>query len=143
MPRAITVADDTHRREQEDYRSGLEARREPEIGRADTAVVVAVYGVLRDIACANPRRSRASRTEFISRAADVLAAQGYNRERSVAVLKRRLETPPTRFLHLLGLDLAEECDHYAPPSESTAQRLLSPLLAEMESEAWKTPSEAA
>lgn len=112
MARPITVADDTHRREQEAYRDGLEARREPEVGRADTAVTVAVYGLLREIARKDQGRGHASRDEFIGRAADVLEAQGYDRSRSVAVLERRLARPPERFLRLLGIDVAGEFDHY-------------------------------
>lgn len=114
MARPITVAADTHRLDQEAYRERLDTRRQPQIGRADTAVTVAVYGLLRDIARSNPRRAGASQDEFITRAADVLEAQGYDRSRSVAVLRRRLSRPPARFLQLLGLDVAEECDHYVP-----------------------------
>lgn len=104
MARPIRIKDDTHRREQREYRDGLDGRREPEVGRADTAVTVAVYGLMREIYSKDWARGSASRDAFINRAADILAAQGYGRERAVAVIRRRLVKPPRRFDELLGIE---------------------------------------
>jgi hypothetical protein len=104
MARPIRIEDDTHRREQRKYRDSLDRRREPEVGRADTAVTVAVYGLMREICSKDWVRGSASRDAFINRAADVLAAQGYSRERAVTVIRRRLVKPPRRFDALLGLE---------------------------------------
>ena len=112
MPRAIIVEDPAHREEQRDYRDGLVEKREPEIGRADTAVTVAVYGLLREIAGKDRGRGRRSLGEFLSKAASVLEAQGYDRERALRVLRRRLVRPPERFDTLLGLKGDDGDAHY-------------------------------
>ncbi|GAA2884481.1 hypothetical protein GGQ99_005108 [Aminobacter niigataensis] len=104
MARPITVTDPRHRIEQATYRRGLDARRSPEAPQTDTAITVALYGLLREIAIRSPKRSRKSRDEFLSRAADVLVAQGFDRARSIAVLRRRLVRPPERFDRLLGIE---------------------------------------
>lgn len=107
MPREATIAGETHREEQERYRARLRAERAPETDAADTAVTIAVYGLLKQIAAAQPRKMRKSRDEFLKRAADVLEAQDYDRDRSLAVLRRRLVRPPERFERLLGEDSDE------------------------------------
>lgn len=112
MPRAIIVEDPAHREEQRDYRDGLAEKREPEIGRADTAVTVAVYGLLREIAGKNRSHGGRSRKEFLDRAASVLEAQGYDRERALRVLRRRLVRPPERFDTLLGIKGNDGDGHY-------------------------------
>jgi hypothetical protein len=112
MPRAISVEDPAHREEQRDYREGLVVKREPEVGRADTAVTVAVYGLLHEIANKDRSHGRRSLTQFLQKAATVLEAQGYDRERALRVLRRRLVRPPERFDTLLGLKGDDGDGHY-------------------------------
>jgi hypothetical protein len=112
MPRAISVADPAHREEQREYRDGLVTKGEPEIGRADTAVAVAVYGLLREISSKDRGHGRRSLVQFLEKAATVLEAQGYDRERALRVLRRRLVRPPERFDTLLGLKGDDGDAHY-------------------------------
>ncbi len=113
MARAITIADPRHRIEQSEYRQGLKVEGVPEAPQADTAVTVAVYGVLREISMKSPKRGRRSRDEFLSRAADVLAAQGFDRAHALAVLRRRLVRPPERFDRLLGIEASDGCSEFS------------------------------
>lgn len=104
MARPITIVNDTHRLEQEAYRANLVVKREPEIGRVDTAITVAVYGLMREISEKDRVRDRKSLNEFMARTAAVLEAQGCDRERSLHVISRRLIRPPERFHELLGIE---------------------------------------
>jgi hypothetical protein len=115
MPRTITIADDTHRREQAAYRGRLEGVREPEVGKQDTAVTMAVYALMREISRQSERKGRKALSRFIERAADVLEAQGYDRERALYVLRRRLGVPKPRFDALLNLPEDERNHHVIVP----------------------------
>lgn len=74
----------------------------PETRSLDIAVVAAVYDLLRNMQADSPETAPRARRRFLERAADALASQGYDRDRSLALLRRRLLAPSDRFDAWLG-----------------------------------------
>lgn len=103
MARPARVADDTHRREQRRYRKRLRAGKEPEIGKVDTAIAVAVYAYLRKVHTeGRDEDGKADLDYLLATALDVLVAMRQDRKASRRVLKRRLAKASKRFDKLLG-----------------------------------------
>jgi hypothetical protein len=97
--------DDTHRREQRRYRKRLRTDREPEVGKVDTAVTVAVYAYLRKVLREDRDAAGKADLDFLlATANDVLVAMHADRSASRRVLKRRLAKASKRFDKLLGDD---------------------------------------
>lgn len=115
MARHAKVVDGTQRRYTRRWRKGLSTKGEPEVGRVDTAVTVALYGYLRKVKAERRQpEGHADLAYLLERALDVLESQGYSRQQSKRVLMRRLVKPSKRFDGLLADDGPDDDDNASP-----------------------------
>lgn len=112
MPRDASGLHEEHREAQAVHRDGLDRRGAPEVGKIDTALAAAAYGLLRKLRREGRTTKDSPDAEFLlTTALEVLEEMGrerrhlplpYDRKEVWRRLRRRLTLPSERFDRLLG-----------------------------------------
>lgn len=91
MPRPLPESQQAKAERQARYRAQLASRREPEADRVDTALAatVAAFATMVDEELATPENKRFLKI-ILQSSLDLLKSQGFAKEASVKVLRRRL-----------------------------------------------------